>query len=167
MISVRRLYVVRAILTPFNYFRRLWSQLKKMVIDLIVGARPNFMKVAPIMAEMAKHPGVFEQRLIHTGQHYDINMSQVFFQDLELPEPDVYLGVGSAPWDLTREGLITLRFTVFPSPTLTLSRPFTRGFRGKAFLFLTLWHTFFRLALQCKGSYVTGGLRRGCFGDIG
>jgi len=66
-----------------------------MIIDLIVGARPNFMKVAPIMAEMAKHLDMFEQRLIHTGQHYDNNMSQVFFEDLELPEPDVYLGVGS------------------------------------------------------------------------
>ena len=69
--------------------------MKKILIDLIVGARPNFMKVAPIMAEMAKHRDMFEQRLIHTGQHYDHNMSQVFFQDLELPEPDVYLGVGS------------------------------------------------------------------------
>lgn len=66
-----------------------------MLIDIIVGARPNFMKVAPIMAEMTKYPDVFDQRLIHTGQHYDDNMSRVFFQDLELPEPDVYLGVGS------------------------------------------------------------------------
>jgi UDP-N-acetylglucosamine 2-epimerase (non-hydrolysing) len=61
----------------------------------IVGARPNFMKVAPIMREMAKHPQEFEQLLIHTGQHYDDNMSQVFFEELELPQPDIYLGVGS------------------------------------------------------------------------
>src|SRR3990172_9313852 len=61
----------------------------------VVGARPNFMKTAPIMAEMAKRPGEFDQILVHTGQHYDDNMSQVFFGELELPQPDVNLGVGS------------------------------------------------------------------------
>ena len=61
----------------------------------VVGARPNFMKVAPIMREMAKYPEEFEQLLIHTGQHYDDNMSKVFFENLELPQPDIYLGVGS------------------------------------------------------------------------
>ncbi len=65
-----------------------------MVIDIIVGARPNFMKVAPIIAEMAKYPEGLAYRLIHTGQHYDNNMSKVFFQDLELPEPDIYLEIG-------------------------------------------------------------------------
>lgn len=59
----------------------------------VVGARPNFMKTAPIMRAMQ---GRFEQVLVHTGQHYDDNMSQVFFQDLGLPQPDIYLGVGSA-----------------------------------------------------------------------
>ncbi|MEM2001808.1 MAG: UDP-N-acetylglucosamine 2-epimerase (non-hydrolyzing) [Candidatus Methanomethylicaceae archaeon] len=61
----------------------------------VVGARPNFMKVSPIMREMAKYPQKFEQLLVHTGQHYDDEMSQVFFDDLDLPRPDVYLGVGS------------------------------------------------------------------------
>ena len=61
----------------------------------VVGARPNFMKTAPIMAEMAKRPEQFEQKLVHTGQHYDANMSDAFFADLELPAPDVTLGVGS------------------------------------------------------------------------
>ncbi|MBN2471759.1 MAG: UDP-N-acetylglucosamine 2-epimerase (non-hydrolyzing) [Anaerolineae bacterium] len=59
----------------------------------VVGARPNFMKTAPIMRAMQ---GRFEQVLVHTGQHYDDNMSQVFFEDLGLPQPDIYLGVGSA-----------------------------------------------------------------------
>ena len=63
---------------------------------LVVGARPNFMKVAPIHREMKKFPGDFAPVLVHTGQHYDRNMSDLFFRDLELPEPDVYLGVGSA-----------------------------------------------------------------------
>jgi UDP-N-acetylglucosamine 2-epimerase (non-hydrolysing) len=61
----------------------------------VVGARPNFPKTAPIMAEMARRGGRFQQLLIHTGQHYDYNMSRVFFEELELPEPEEYLAVGS------------------------------------------------------------------------
>ena len=66
-----------------------------MKIMHIVGARPNFMKIAPIMREMAKYPNEFEQILVHTGQHYDANMSDVFFDELDLPIPDVNLEVGS------------------------------------------------------------------------
>lgn len=61
----------------------------------VVGARPNFMKVAPIMLEMRRHRGVFQQWLVHTGQHYDDDMSRIFFEDLDIPEPDAYLNVGS------------------------------------------------------------------------
>ncbi len=64
-------------------------------ILIVVGARPNFMKVAPIVREMRKYPQNFEPVLVHTGQHYDTNMSQVFFDELELPRPDVNLEVGS------------------------------------------------------------------------
>jgi UDP-N-acetylglucosamine 2-epimerase (non-hydrolysing) len=60
----------------------------------IVGARPNFMKAAPVVAALNRKPRV-KQVLVHTGQHYDFNMSDVFFQQLGLPEPDVSLGVGS------------------------------------------------------------------------
>ena len=60
----------------------------------IVGARPNFMKIAPIQRQMNKNPNL-EPLLIHTGQHYDEKMSKLFFEDLELPRPDRYLGVGS------------------------------------------------------------------------
>ena len=56
-----------------------------MKILHVVGARPNFMKAAPIMREMAKWPQEFEQILVHTGQHHDDNMSKVFFEHLELP----------------------------------------------------------------------------------
>ncbi|MBZ5598747.1 MAG: UDP-N-acetylglucosamine 2-epimerase (non-hydrolyzing) [Acidobacteriia bacterium] len=59
----------------------------------VVGARPNFMKAAPVLAALAK-AGV-RQTLVHTGQHYDANMSEVFFQQLEIPAPDLNLGVGS------------------------------------------------------------------------
>jgi UDP-N-acetylglucosamine 2-epimerase (non-hydrolysing) len=60
----------------------------------IVGARPNFMKVAPVMNALKGRANVM-QTLIHTGQHYDVNMSDVFFQQLSIPAPDVNLAVGS------------------------------------------------------------------------
>lgn len=60
----------------------------------VVGARPNMMKVAPLIAEMRRHPE-FEPVLVHTGQHYDYSMSQVFFEQLNIPEPDYNLEVGS------------------------------------------------------------------------
>jgi UDP-N-acetylglucosamine 2-epimerase (non-hydrolysing) len=60
----------------------------------IVGARPNFIKVAPVIRACATNPA-FSQTLVHTGQHYDANMSDVFFNDLGLPKPDVNLEVGS------------------------------------------------------------------------
>jgi UDP-N-acetylglucosamine 2-epimerase (non-hydrolysing) len=66
-----------------------------MKVIHVVGARPNFMKVAPLTAEMAQYPEIFHQTLVHTGQHYDDNMSKVFFEDLDIPQPDIYLGVGS------------------------------------------------------------------------
>jgi UDP-N-acetylglucosamine 2-epimerase (non-hydrolysing) len=65
-----------------------------MKIAAVVGARPNFVKIAPIMAELAGYPEI-TARLIHTGQHYDRNMSDSFFEDLAIPEPDVNLNVGS------------------------------------------------------------------------
>src|SRR5215469_4067262 len=66
-----------------------------MSVDIlhVVGARPNFMKAAPVIRALADTG--FRQNLIHTGQHYDSRMSDVFFRDLEIPEPDVNLGVGS------------------------------------------------------------------------
>jgi len=70
-----------------------------MKVILVCGARPNFMKMAPLLRVMQKFNGergkFLEPVLVHTGQHYDYEMSKVFFEDLELPEPDIYLGVGS------------------------------------------------------------------------
>jgi UDP-N-acetylglucosamine 2-epimerase (non-hydrolysing) len=60
----------------------------------VVGARPNFMKVAPVVRALEKRAGV-EQTLVHTGQHYDANMSDVFFRQLRIPAPDVNLAVGA------------------------------------------------------------------------
>ena len=81
-----------------------------MKVINVVGARPNFMKIAPIIRQLkveSEKLKVLSQKtndyrlrtinylLIHTGQHYDYEMSKVFFEDLEIPEPDIYLGVGS------------------------------------------------------------------------
>ena len=60
----------------------------------IAGARPNFMKVAPLMRALSRMDG-FEARLVHTGQHYDDSLSKVFFDDLNMPRPDIELAVGS------------------------------------------------------------------------
>jgi UDP-N-acetylglucosamine 2-epimerase (non-hydrolysing) len=61
----------------------------------IAGARPNFMKIAPIVGALARRPGEFESVLVHTGQHYDEKMSEVFFDELGIPRPDLNLNVGS------------------------------------------------------------------------
>jgi len=64
-------------------------------VVLVAGARPNFMKIAPLWSEMNRLPSDFEPIILHTGQHYDYEMSKVFFEDLDLPEPHYFLGVGS------------------------------------------------------------------------
>jgi UDP-N-acetylglucosamine 2-epimerase (non-hydrolysing) len=61
----------------------------------VVGARPNFMKIAPIIAAIRRRSEAASQLLVHTGQHYDEAMSRAFFRDLEMPPPDVDLGIGS------------------------------------------------------------------------
>jgi UDP-N-acetylglucosamine 2-epimerase (non-hydrolysing) len=77
-----------------------------MKIISVVGARPNFMKIGPIAKAIAEHNRVvgaagksgkiIQHVLVHTGQHYDKAMSDQFFEDLQLPQPDIFLGVGSA-----------------------------------------------------------------------
>ena len=66
-----------------------------ILIHLIVGARPNFMKMAPLYRELSLYSNRYEPRIIHTGQHYDEQMSKLFFNDLAMPEPSAYLNVGS------------------------------------------------------------------------
>jgi UDP-N-acetylglucosamine 2-epimerase (non-hydrolysing) len=65
-----------------------------MVIHLVCAARPNFMKVAPLYHALKKEDWATPV-IVHTGQHYDLNMSEAFFEDLQLPKPDIYLGVKS------------------------------------------------------------------------
>ncbi|HZM94937.1 MAG TPA: UDP-N-acetylglucosamine 2-epimerase (non-hydrolyzing) [Vicinamibacterales bacterium] len=64
------------------------------ILDLVAGARPNFMKLAPVVRGLGAHPGI-TPRIVHTGQHYDPSMTNVFFRDLGIPAPEVHLDVGS------------------------------------------------------------------------
>jgi UDP-N-acetylglucosamine 2-epimerase (non-hydrolysing) len=84
----------------------------------VVGARPNFMKIAPLIREIDASGGAFEQRLVHTGQHYDAAMSDVFFTELGMPRPDVNLDVGSGS-HAAQTAQIMLRF----EPVLLDYRP--------------------------------------------
>lgn len=71
------------------------SNQKPVKIILVAGARPNFMKIAPLIHEFKKYPTI-EPYFVHTGQHYDEKMSDLFFIQLDIPEPDINLEVGSA-----------------------------------------------------------------------
>jgi UDP-N-acetylglucosamine 2-epimerase (non-hydrolysing) len=68
---------------------------RPLKVLLVAGARPNFMKIAPIVAELRKSPSRFAPLVVHTGQHYDARLSKVFFDELGIPAPDVNLEVGS------------------------------------------------------------------------
>ena len=89
-----------------------------MKIAAIVGARPNFVKIAPILAEIREYPEL-QPQLIHTGQHYDVRMSESFFRDLEIPEPDVNLGVRAAESAAVQTAEIISRL----APLLVAGRP--------------------------------------------
>jgi UDP-N-acetylglucosamine 2-epimerase (non-hydrolysing) len=66
-----------------------------MKVITVAGARPNFIKIAPLYRAFEKKKDIFQHLICHTGQHFDQNMSKIFFEQLEMPEPDFNLGVGS------------------------------------------------------------------------
>ena len=90
----------------------------RLRVLLVVSTRPNFMKVAPMLSHMAKRPDRFEAVLVHTGQHYDEMMSDVFFADLKLPEPRYHLGIGSGT-----QGVQTGRTMAAFDPVLMEEKP--------------------------------------------
>src|SRR3989338_9268989 len=91
--------ITSATLRAFMCFWLIGNYLNKfgfpedMKILSVVGTRPNFMKIAPLVNEFRKRNA--EHALVHTGQHYDLEMSKLFFDDLGIPKPDVNLGIGS------------------------------------------------------------------------
>jgi UDP-N-acetylglucosamine 2-epimerase (non-hydrolysing) len=123
---------------------------------LVAGARPNFMKVAPILRALADggHRGV----LVHTGQHYDYEMSGAFFEDLEIPEPDYFLGVGSAS-----HAVQTARCMEAFEPVLREVRPDWVVVVGdvNSTLACALVTAKLRDELGCRLAHVEAGLRSG------
>lgn len=87
-------------------------------ILLVVSTRPNFMKVAPMLHVLSQRPDRFESILVHTGQHYDTRMSDVFFEDLGLPDPKYNLGVGSGT-----QGEVTGKAMMAFDPVLIDEKP--------------------------------------------
>ena len=80
---------------PCSRYISLPMSQNKLNIMSVVGARPNFMKIAPFVRELQRFPDHFAHTLVHTGQHYDASMSDAFFQQLNIPKPDVDLEIGS------------------------------------------------------------------------
>ena len=85
---------------------------KKIKILSIVGARPNFIKIYPLLEEIKKYPFI-NHILVHTGQHYDFEMSKVFFKDLDIQNPDYNLGIGADSHALQTAKAIEKLETVF------------------------------------------------------
>lgn len=84
----------------------------------VVGARPNFMKVAPVVEAMKRRADEFAPLVVHTGQHYDARMSDTFFRDLGLPRPDIHLEVGSGT-HAVQTALVMQRF----EPVVVAEKP--------------------------------------------
>ena len=88
-------YIASALRAPRSRLRYSDRMPRPLRVIAVAGARPNFMKIAPIAAQFSRHPERFALTLVHTGQHYDDKLSKVFFDELGIPRPDVNLEVGS------------------------------------------------------------------------
>jgi UDP-N-acetylglucosamine 2-epimerase (non-hydrolysing) len=119
-------------------------------VMLVAGARPNFMKVAPITWELKKRGLRF--CLVHTGQHYDANMSDVFFQDLEMPMPDEHLGIGAGS-----HAEQTARVMLAFEPVLLRRRP--RWVVVVGDVNSTMAATLVAVKLRVRTAHVEAGLR--------
>ena len=127
-----------------------------MKLMLVAGARPNFMKIAPILAE-ADARGV-DSVLVHTGQHYDFDMSGSFFEELNIRTPDVHLGVGSGS-----HAVQTARLMESVEPVLLSERPDWLVIVGdvNSTLASALVAAKIGPALTCRIAHVEAGLRSG------
>ena len=128
-------------------------------IVTIVGARPQFIKAAVVSRALRAAPGMREV-LVHTGQHYDENMSAVFFEELEIPLPDYHLGIGSGP-----HGAQTGRMLEAIKGVLKHERPNwvlvygdTNSTLAAATSSICWWHMSRRACARSTGGYHRGGL---------
>lgn len=122
-----------------------------MKVICVAGARPNFMKIAPLMKVLKRTPGV-ETLLVHTGQHYDEKMSQLFFDELKIPKPDLNLEVGSGSV-ATAMAKILLAF----EPVLLQEKPDVVIVVGD--VTSTIACTFAAVQMQIPVAHVEAGLR--------
>lgn len=120
----------------------------------VAGARPNFMKIAPLMKVLGQRSDRFETILVHTGQHYDKAMSESFFKDLGIPEPDVNLGVGSGS-----HGKQTAQVLMKIEELLIERKP--HGVLVVGDVNSTLAATLAAIKLQIPVAHVEAGLRSG------
>ena len=128
----------------------------KRTIHLIAAARPNFMKIAPLYHALNKTDWA-EPVIVHTGQHYDLNMSDAFFRDLMLPEPHHQLGVGSGS-HAEQTGKVMISYEIWGA---RVAEDFFHGFSG--------WFIFmFGMAVLLLEMWVLNGFRGlGMFGGLG
>lgn len=122
-----------------------------MKVIVVAGARPNFMKIAPLMKSLRNTPGI-ETLLVHTGQHYDEKMSQLFFDELKIPKPDLNLEVGSGSVS-TAMAKILLAF----EPVLLKEQPDLVIVVGD--VTSTIACTFAAVQMQIPVAHVEAGLR--------
>ena len=136
----------------YNLIITLKGNGRMFLIDLVVGARPNFMKAAPVFEALRMRRPDWRVRLIHTGQHYDERMSELFFRQLSMPKPDVNLEIGSAS-----QGIQTARIMV------ALEKWFTRDRPNLVFVFgdvnSTLAGSLIASKMQIPLAHVEAGLR--------
>lgn len=127
-----------------------------MRVLVVAGARPNFMKVAPVLAALTR--AGHEAVLVHTGQHYDARMSEAFFADLGIPEPDYHLGVGSGS-----HAVQTARVMEAFEPVLRQARPDWMVVVGdvNSTLACALVAAKLRDELGCRIAHLEAGLRSG------
>ncbi len=130
------------------------APVEKIRLLAVAGARPNFMKIAPLMRALARRDDRFETILVHTGQHYDRAMSDSFFRDLGIPEPDVNLGVGSGSHgEQTAQVLMKIeKLLIEQSPHVVLVVGDVNS---------TLAATLAAIKLQIPVAHVEAGLRSG------
>ncbi len=122
-------------------------------IVVVAGARPNFVKVAPILRALAARAPSIPRELVHTGQHYDAGMSEVFFRELAIPTPDAQLNVGSGP-----DGVQTARVLAAFEEHL-MGRPLPRGVVVVGDVSSTLACALAAVKLGVPVAHVEAGLR--------
>ena len=100
-----------------------------MKILTIIGARPQFIKAGAVSREIAKYDEI-KEIIVHTGQHYDSNMSDIFFEEMNIPKPDYYLGIGGKTHGANKEKILDIYKQVTNKQLLITYNRFTKTYIG-------------------------------------